>query len=92
MSGRFDTSQTSVIKPGMSFATVSSAVTSMSQTQTLAPLATNARAISFLDAGRPGRHQYALCHGYRSYLLLFVSVRVDERAVRVEQVVGARKS
>jgi hypothetical protein len=47
MSSRFDTSQTTVFRPGISFAAVSSAFASMSQTQTLTPIAAKALAISF---------------------------------------------
>ena len=46
MSSRFDTSQTTVFSPGISFAAVSSAFSSMSQTQTFAPIAAKALAIS----------------------------------------------
>ena len=47
MSSRFETSQTTVFRPEISFAAVSSAFALMSQTQTLAPISAKALAISF---------------------------------------------
>src|SRR5438552_1163579 len=56
-------SQTCISSPGISFAAACSAVVSMSQTQTVAPLATNARAISFPmpDAPAVTKTRCAMC-------------------------------
>ena len=62
MSCRFDTSQTMVFKPGISFAAASSAFASMSQTQTVAPFLANALATSFPMPAAPGSDQNALRH------------------------------